>query len=112
VATKSALFRLALVALLLFAQQAALTHATWHAHQPLAGNAHGAGSGDQSGKQPQETQLCGFHLAFGQVLGAASGSDVTFALPALGSERACPGARTCACVTHLPPQSRGPPTLL
>lgn len=112
-ATKSVLLRIALVALLLVAQHAALTHATWHAHDRIAGDAqhdHDA-NGTPDGNSP-ESQLCGFHLAFGQVLGAAGSSAVALDVPALEAERLGAGARSCVYLASLPPQSRGPPFLL
>ena len=110
-APKSVLLRLALVALLLVAQQAAITHATWHAR--LAGGAHHSqDTTDQPAEHSQESQLCGFHLAFGQVLGAVGTSTVALDVPALEAEPLGAGARSCVYLASLPPQSRGPPFLL
>lgn len=113
------------IALLLVAQQGALTHAAWHAsggaaHAHDALGAHGAHGheghahdheGDSESPSGQAT-LCEFHLAFGQVLGGMHGACVPLAIadlpvvvsvyvfnPRLGSEA-------------VPALSRGPPVLL
>lgn len=81
------------ILLLLFAQQAALSHATWHATGQATGDApahehshdHASGhTGHDSDHQhhhdePERssaTNLCAFHFAFGQVLGGVHGNCV------------------------------------
>lgn len=117
------------IALLLFAQQSAIVHATWHAggdahaHEKPVDDRHahdhghdtdGLASGgyDGQGSQGSQGNLCAFDLAFGQVLGGAHGScvvpnaaELTTVVadhtfnPRLGSEA-------------VPAHSRGPPAFL
>jgi len=107
-----ALPRVALVFLLLFSQQAALTHVSWHAHHDVGGLAHQPyGASDKPG-QPSESQLCAFHLAFGQVLGGLGSDALTPAVLALEAERWVIDGRSCGYLASFPPQSRDPPVLL
>ncbi|HXF67356.1 MAG TPA: hypothetical protein VNK67_11765 [Burkholderiales bacterium] len=68
------------VLLLVVAQQGALTHAIWHLHAHDVGSAarpapaHSGQDGHAAGHPADDSPqsgLCGFHLAFGQVLGMA-----------------------------------------
>lgn len=99
--SKRMILRLALAALLLFAQQVALAHQVAHALD--AGSLHSRQAGDFQSK------LCVFHGDFESLLSA-----VEFALPVLDS----PGAvfaqlstpASCRCaVASVVPASRGPP---
>ena len=114
------IFHYLCVFLLLFAQQIAISHATWHAlpysggdqaHQDQAHD-HQYESDADSSTQSTQSNLCAFDLAFGQVLGGVHGAgapQITFVLPTvinvfvfnprLGSEA-------------VPAQSRGPPLYL
>ena len=107
--------RLILAALLLVAQQAAVTHAVWHAHDSLAGHVHDTELNDDLGHQhdehSSEAQFCGFHAAFGQVLGVAAGNAAPLAVLRLDVERVSEPQRSCSHVESVPPQSRSPPVL-
>ena len=102
------------ILLLLFAQQAALTHLLWHAQRAVA-----AERLDRTGVQAKRdtgklhvAALCGLHALLGQVLGAAP-CDAR-----LRSERFVTGeaprryAREPAPRYFLAPLSRGPPSPL
>lgn len=111
-AIKSAFLRLLLAALLLVAQQAAVTHAIWHAHDGLAGHVHDTAvvqSGQSHDDDSTQAQFCGFHVAFGQVLGMAHGNAAMFAAPVLLVEHGPAPDRSCRHIVFVPPQSRGPP---
>jgi len=99
--------------LLLVAQHGALTHAIWHAQDNLAAHQqHDQDSNHDPDEHSRQSQLCGFDLAFGQVLGAASGEAVVLAVPPLATERVGGSPGSCNYVTSFLPQSRGPPVLL
>ena len=112
---KRRLFNLACILLLLFAQQAAIAHAIWHAHAhepPESTSACETACPDGSPSQHDPAPLCAFDIAFSQVLGGASGG--TSALVVTD----CP-ADTVTLHLNLPPRarflaplSRGPPALL
>ena len=110
------LLQLVLAALLLFAQQAAVTHAIWHAAENLPGNGSDTGLdrgyGPSNDEHSPQAQLCGFDAAFGQVLGGAHGSAGTFLSPELTSEPIALSARPCSGVLSLSFHSRAPPVLL
>jgi len=114
VATKRVFLQIVLAALLLVAQHAAFTHAIWHAHDGLAGRVHDTAvvhSGESHDDDSTQAQLCGFHVAFGQVLGTASGNAATFAAPLLDTEHVSnPDLFRLRVAAH-PPQSRGPPAV-
>src|SRR5262245_29342253 len=105
--------RLVLIALLLAAQHAALTHAIWHAYRdaPSARQFH-ANDRQTGGDRVPEYGLCVFDVAFGQVLGATHGSASHFCAPALTSELIDQSARPYAGVASLSFHSRAPPILL
>lgn len=108
-ALRSTLFALACVLLLLVAQQGALTHAIWHAHQTKT--THSPSAIDKHQTPAGQASLCAFDLAFGQVLGSAHGSGATLTVIAADIERIhdVPAARLHA--EALSPKSRGPPVL-
>lgn len=114
-AIRRVILRLILAALLLVAQQAAVTHAVWHAHDTLAGRIHDAELNDDLGhkhdEHSSEAQFCGFHAAFGQVLGAAAGNAAPLAVLRLDVERVSDPQRSFSHVEPVLPQSRGPPAL-
>lgn len=94
------------VCLLLIAQQGALSHAAWHA----GGGAQAAHHTDGHPDSPAEQEnLCGFDLAFSQLLGGAQGValSVTFVAPV--AERIHDLAAARVCTAALFPKSRGPP---
>jgi hypothetical protein len=108
------LLRLVLAALLLVAQHAAFTHAIWHANDGLANQVHAAAavhSGEAHDDESPQAQLCGFHVAFGQVLGTAHGNAATFAAPALDVEHGPAAEPSCRHIATVAPQSRSPPAL-
>jgi hypothetical protein len=113
VATRRVFLRIVLAALLLVAQHAAVTHAIWHASDELAGHLHdhGAAHPGESHEDSTQAELCGFHLAFGQVLGTAHGNAATFAAPVLDAEHASVADSSCRHIATVPPQSRSPPSL-
>ena len=108
------LMQLCCIFVLLFAQQAALTHAVWHAHGQAAAGALGHTQADaaRDSKVPDVAALCAFDAAYGQVLGAAP----------CGSHDTCAGCTADARQPHdrhasafqdfLAPLSRGPPASL
>jgi len=101
-----------LVALLLFAQHAAVTHAVWHARGELAGHGPDAAA-SHAAHGPEEdstqAQLCAFDAALVQVLGAAAGSGAQAPLADPGAERAAAPAAHYAHVATVPRKSRSPP---
>jgi len=102
------------VFLLLFAQQSAIAHASWHAgggaHQ---GETTALGSSADAGHETPiaAESLCDFDLAFGQVLGGSHGAATPAAFVAVVVEGlpdlSTPRLRAAA----LSPKSRGPPVL-
>ena len=72
-AVKHNLFRFPLIVLLLFAQQAALTHQAGHIldHTVLQSQQH-----DQDGAEHTHSSLCDFHAAFDGVLGGINSAIV------------------------------------
>ncbi len=116
-ATRRILLQLILAAALLFAQQAAVTHAIWHAHDRLAGHARESGldgkrQSQGDGEFSSQAQLCGFHVALGQVLGGAHGSVCTFVIPELPSGLTAQSALPYSGSLPLSFHSRAPPVLL
>jgi len=95
--------------LLLVAQQGALTHAIWHAHQNRSNHSHSVV--DKHHAPAGQASLCAFDLAFGQVLGTAHGGSATLVVIAVDAERIhdLPASRLHA--ETLSPKSRGPPVL-
>jgi len=107
------IFHYLCIALLLFAQQSAIVHATWHAAGDGHAHEENAPDLDNDDYAPGgQGSLCAFDIAFGQLLGGAHGSCAapmaavfpevvashTF-IPRHGSEA-------------VPALSRGPPLLL
>ena len=108
------LMHLCCVFLLLFAQQAALTHAVSHTHgrapaRELAQQRVDVKHGSQSSGV---ATLCAFDAAFGQVLGAAPCG--TYAAASAPAANAAPAhaAYAAAHQDFLAPLSRGPPASL
>jgi hypothetical protein len=103
--TKRAL-QLACVFLLLFAQQAAVTHAVWHAQAPASQQQ------DTKGKAAFQGGLCDLHGVFTQVLGGVhSACAPTPHAPALNAH-IVHRPPSWVAARHLIPLSRGPPVLL
>jgi hypothetical protein len=105
--------QLGCICLLLFAQQAALTHSAWH-----ASGAHGAEESaehehppDTDGHAGTERDLCGYHLALHDVTGGSCGGGTHAAAIAHSPAEhafAALGRRSVEAVTQV---SRGPPGL-
>ena len=105
--------QLCCIFLLLFAQQAALTHALWHAaggDEPRGAHAHDGGAHDHESER--QGALCDYHIAFGTLLGGHHGAPV--ALGALDTACAHAGSYLTGRITAeaVPAVSRGPPPLL
>lgn len=101
-----------LCALVLFAQQAALTHAVWHSAAGEAAQRDDAHAYPHERAPARLAGLCAYDAVFGQVLGGAF-ATVAAALPNLPVTQAAlhsPHASSAADV--LTPRSRGPPVLL
>ena len=117
VAVERGLLQLGCIIALIVAQHAALTHAVWHAHERMpaqlhtdTGHSHHHDTDD--GRPSPQSGLCGFDLAFGDVLGGALGAVLHFAAPAPDSERQQRPLRARLSVDPVPALSRGPPVLL
>ncbi len=97
------------VVLLLMAQQGALSHAAWHAASGAQVTHHTDTSHPET--PVGQAHLCGFDMAFNQMLGGAHGVCVLPAIVASAAERlndvTAPRLRAAA----LAPKSRGPPAL-
>lgn len=114
--------RAALIALLLFAQHGALTHALTHAarqahggfaqaaapvHPPTQDNSNAGGT-----PAKQLTELCAFDLVYSQVLGGAAVTAVDFPVVAATSEILTQSA-SARMVSEAPPFfAQGPPALI
>ena len=101
-------------ALLLLAQQTAVTHAVWHAAggrlDSRVGSLYTAGALRDDGR-PAQAQLCGFDFAFGQVLGVAGATAAEFTVsPDRAGLVGVPDDR-CRSVPSVAPHSRSPPVL-
>lgn len=102
---RRAILHLAVVALLLFAQHGALTHALAHVHggQPAQAQHH------DGGKQGSPSGACAFHISFAQVFGAIASCGMALHVTR-GSE--VPGLRRplhAYSPILLVPESRAPP---
>lgn len=104
------------------AQQGALVHATWHAHNTLEhaahvheaqrGDAHEGRDGYDHETPAGQASLCAFDLAFGQVLGGVHGTSAP--LPAVVPTALVVAAAlyTRSSVEPVPALARGPPVVL
>ena len=90
---------------LLFSQQAAFTHATWHAHEQSL-RQHGGHH-----KPSAHGELCKLHGLFSQVLGTAPGTIVHIALADALGEQIAQLALAIVTATPITARSRGPPSL-
>jgi hypothetical protein len=96
------LVRIFCILALLFAQQAALTHAAWHAGEQAAGH-------ERRHDASFQDKLCDLHGAFCQVLGALPKAAAM--LPPVHRAHVLVCSATASCVVtalHTPP-SRAPP---
>jgi hypothetical protein len=108
------LMQLGCILLLLFAQQAALTHALWHSHAGGSAHVHqdthaDRGHGD---RVPDAVNLCAFDAALGQVLGAAPSGHHDRIAAASGAETPVGRQHAPVLQDFLAPHSRGPPVFL
>jgi len=105
------LMQLCCIALLLFAQQMALTHSTWHAagaHAAQAPSDHDHPQAPQ-GHTGAEHELCVYHAAFCEVTGGnCAGGAHGAAIVKAPAERA-PRAIARQSAEAIPAVSRGPP---
>jgi hypothetical protein len=90
---------------LLFAQQAAFTHALWHAHEPSV-QRH-----DRHDNSSAHGELCKLHGLFTQVVGGAPGTIVQLVLEDALNEQSPHVASAVLSTSLLTPRSRGPPRL-
>jgi hypothetical protein len=104
--TRRAFLQFVLAALLLFAQQAAVTHAIWHAHGPTP-EQH-----EDNGKGSFHAGSCDWHSAFCQVLGAVPSGSPSHAERHGPAEQAAAPALPRVAALSPAPLSRGPPALL
>jgi hypothetical protein len=106
---KHDLFRFALVALLLFAQQAALTHQAGHILDHTALHSQ---QQDQDNGKHSHSNLCDFHVMFDGVLGAVNSTIVAPCVVSQQFERDIalepPGFSALSLIRG----ARGPPSLL
>jgi hypothetical protein len=112
---KRAFLQLVCILLLLFAQHGALTHAIWHAHEHLPAQirtdtdpAHDHDDTDD-GQPLSQSSLCGFDLAFGQVLGGVHSACLHFVAAGSDAEREAQPLHARLSVEPVPALSRGPP---
>ncbi|HUO43783.1 MAG TPA: hypothetical protein VMT94_02580 [Burkholderiales bacterium] len=103
---KYGIFRLVLVGLLLFAQQAALTHEAEHAHD------HEAPSQQSEDGKHFHSGLCAFHSVLAGVLGMAGASAPSLCIASNAVEHRVNYVLVSAPVDAVIPVSRGPPILL
>ena len=102
--------RLWCVVLLLFAQQTALTHATWHAaqaHQAQEASAHA--HADDTHDHRFGSELCIYHLAFCDVTGGSCGSGAQPWASESAPVRHPSGAIARLSIEAVPATCRGPP---
>jgi hypothetical protein len=102
------------VFLLLFAQQAALTHLLWHAQRTLVVERLDAATAQakRSTGTPHIAALCSFHALLGQVLGAAPCDARPRTERFVTAETPHRYAREAAHRYFPAPLSRGPPAPL
>src|SRR6185436_19217177 len=105
--------RLLLAGLLLFAQQAAITHAVWHArHAPAPAASLQDAHGGPAGKTAPDSRLCVFDAALGQVLGGMPGFACAFGELHLETEHVAQAPRWQSVSSYVAFLSRAPPVLL
>jgi len=95
--------RFVLVAAFLLAQAAGIAHQAWH-----DAGAQAAHTGDS----PKKNQLCGFHTALGNVLGALSSAHAPAAVEEQPDTKFVAAESSAARFSLLASRSRGPPALL
>ena len=100
--------------LLLFAQQAALTHVLWHAQRAASIERLNRSTAEakRPASAPHVAALCALHALLGQVLGGASCDTRSVGDTYVARETAQYRARELALQDFLAPLSRGPPSPL
>jgi hypothetical protein len=101
------------IALLLFAQQAALAHAVWHAHQKIPHGQHEQASAQEPrGSLGREVSaICALDVVLGEVLGAVPCGGHAVQLRSDSHSVTASGRSVDAAFRFLAPLSRGPPSL-
>lgn len=103
---------LLLCAIVLFAQQAALTHVVWHAAAQSTHEGNAGASEPDRAPARELASLCAFDAAFAQVLGGgAHGSDPGFTQTAI-TQVVPYRSRGFVGFEAPTPRSRGPPLIL
>ncbi len=108
------LLQSACIFLLLFAQQAALTHVLWHAQRAASIERldRSTVEAKRPASAPHVAALCGLHALLGQVLGGASCDTQSLGDTYATGEAPQHRARELALQDFLAPLSRGPPSQL
>jgi hypothetical protein len=118
VVAKRAVQQFLCILLLLFAQQAALTHSVWHLRDYLpAQEHHGHGSaphehGDDGGTPSSQAELCVFHAALGSLFAGGCTAQPTVAAAEFFHWLSTPIVVRLVPQATLTPPSRAPPVLL
>jgi len=110
--TRRAYLQYFCVFLLLVAQQGALTHAVWHAHDGHHSHAHEQDGAHEDESPSIQSTLCAFDMAFGQVLGGTHGGTMALAYAPIVLERFHDLTTPRLRAEAVSPKSRGPPALL
>ncbi len=107
------LLQLICISLLLVSQQAALTHAVWHATERLHGHgvAGGAHDSHDAGHHDADTAraLCSLDMVYGEVLGAICGRTARAAAVAQAPDHVGWLVHRRVAVERVRAVSRGPP---
>jgi hypothetical protein len=102
-----------LCAFLLFAQQAALTHAVGHALAEQSTQQRAADAYEREhAPAPKLADLCAYDAAFGQVLGGIAATPASVVPVVAVCRTVLHRSRACTAADVLTPRSRGPPVLL
>ena len=105
---KRALFQLMLAALLLAAQQVALTHEVWHLKDRLPDQSQQRADGQQT----TQSDWCPFHASFADVLGGLGSNAAPLAVNTDASTLCSYPLPASFSGDLIVPASRGPPSFL
>lgn len=109
------LLHAALIALLLFAQHGALTHALLHVAHQGGAEVHAADAHEHAHDHEQPSgewsANCGFDLLYSEVLGGAPGGCQGVVTAATRAVLIAVGSWTAAAISAVPYDSRAPPAL-
>ena len=98
--------------LLVFAQHVGLSHAIWHAAQPLPGHEQQVDlAGSETPVPGDLSRLCALDAAFAQVLGAGPLACLAFSAETPSMRSTAHPAYTFVSFEKPSPRSRGPPSL-